>query len=746
MNTTVKPRADVRLANKKVRFVTALLTACAVLPSAAYAQENARPDDTTESDVIVVTAQKRGEERLLDVPIPLTAIGAETMIENNETDLREISTRVPGLNVNEQGAYVGSTISIRGITTGSFNDGTTGVVIDDVPYGSSAQLGDIVAEIDPSDLLRLEVLRGPQGTLYGASSMGGLLRYVTIDPSTDGVSGQLRVGVSDTVNGDSLGHYASGAVNVPLSDTFAIRTSVFTRHNPGWIDDPVHGIDGVNSSDAFGARLVALWAPSDNFSLRLGALTQESEYAGLGFVNLLPGETEPQGLTQNNTPHSGGGERSIQAYTANINANVGSVELDSISAFVVTNMLFNSEIKGLGFITTPLFGPAFTGINVAIEGDMEKFTQEFRAAFPLGANADLQLGVFYSQEDFRRLTRWNGANPTTGEVAGQILFGDAPATYTEYAVFSNLTYRFTDQFDVQIGGRLSRSVQESPYAITSGNVINSSAPAVDSEDDSFTYLVTPRYKITPDVMLYARFASGYRPGGPNANRLAHPAVPAQFEPDTTASYEIGIKGEIFDRALTIDASAFFIDWENIQLANLFTPNPAPNFAYTDNVGAAESKGVEIALRYTPTDDLTIGFTGAWTTAQLTEDFPLNQTLNGRKGDSLPFTPEFAGSVYADYEFPLWGDVSGTIGGSVSYVGDRKAFFFFRPAEQQVIPSYVDTDLHAGIEFDTWRANLSITNVFDERNSIFEGTGGSPPEGLWIYTRPRTVSLTLSTRF
>src|SRR5262249_26169378 len=148
-----------------------------------------------------------------------------------------------------------SVISIRGITSGLLNGNTATVVIDDVPYGISANPGgptSIVPEVDPNDLARLEVLRGPQGTLYGASSMGGLLKYVTIDPSVAGVSGRVSGGIAWVHNGDGAGYNLGGALNVPLSDHAAVRISAFSRRDPGFINDPVHHIEGVNWDEIAG--------------------------------------------------------------------------------------------------------------------------------------------------------------------------------------------------------------------------------------------------------------------------------------------------------------------------------------------------------------------------------------------------------------------------------------------------------------------------------------------------------------
>src|SRR6202012_4446346 len=177
-----------------------------------------------------------------DVPVPVTAIRADKLISDNQVRLQDYFTSVPGLSYapNNQNQYV----TIRGITTGGFSNPTVGVVIDDVPFGASNALGggQVIPDFDPGDLARVEVLRGPQGTLYGASSMGGLLKFVTVDPSTDGVSGRVEAGVSDVSHGAELGYNVRGSINVPLSDTFAMRASAFTREDPGYVDNPVLGI------------------------------------------------------------------------------------------------------------------------------------------------------------------------------------------------------------------------------------------------------------------------------------------------------------------------------------------------------------------------------------------------------------------------------------------------------------------------------------------------------------------------
>jgi len=236
-----------------------------------------------ELQEIVVTAQKR-IERLQDVPVPVTALDAETLAQRNQNRLQDYFAAVPGLSLNA-GSFGGGgqqNLSIRGLATGSFSNPTVGIAIDDVPFGASNQVAwgaALIPDLDPGDLDRIEVLRGPQGTLYGASSIGGLIKFVTRDPSVDGPSGRAQVLVNGVQHGE-LGYSARGSANVPISDVLAVRASGFTRRDPGYIANVSTGQHDVNRADVYGGRLSVLWKPSAAVSLKVAALLQNTEGDG----------------------------------------------------------------------------------------------------------------------------------------------------------------------------------------------------------------------------------------------------------------------------------------------------------------------------------------------------------------------------------------------------------------------------------------------------------------------------------
>jgi outer membrane receptor protein involved in Fe transport len=235
-------------------------------------------------------------------------------------------------------------LTIRGITTGAGNP-TVGVTVDGVPFGSSTGLGggDVVPDIDPNDLARVEVLRGPQGTLYGASSMGGLLDFVTIDPSTDRLSGRVQAGTESIYNGSGLGYNFRGSVNIPLGDTLAMRASAFTREDPGYIDNPFLHINGINEQHAHGGRLATLWTPTETLSLKLSALYQEIRSNGSNDVDVGTGLS---GLQQDYVRGAGGYDRKAQAYSAILKAKFGASDFTSVTGF-------NSNSYSDGFDYTP---------------------------------------------------------------------------------------------------------------------------------------------------------------------------------------------------------------------------------------------------------------------------------------------------------------------------------------------------------------------------------------------------------
>lgn len=694
-------------------------------------------------DEVLVTAQKRSE-RLQDVPVPVTALNANTLVDQDQVRLEDYFQTVPGLNFT-MGNRGEPSLSIRGISTGLYNNPTVAVTIDDVQYGSSTSIGGgyAVPDIDPNDLARVEVLRGPQGTLYGASSLGGLVKYVTVDPTVDKWTGDIQAGTSETHGATDLGYNVSGAVNVPVADTIAVRMSGFARRDPGYVDNIETGQNGINSADVYGGRIATLWKPADDWSLRLSALYQKNDRNGSPDVFVEPGYGD---LQQGALISTGRYDKEIQAYSANLSGEFQGINLVALTGYSRNRAFASTDYTSL-FSSTSEKDYGVTGSPIDEIDRTLKVSQEVRLSSSIGEHFDWLAGGFYTHERSSVNSGLISVDPTTGAVAGSLFFNFYPTSYTEYAVFTDLTVHFTDQFNIQFGGRESRD--EQTYTQTVGGPlfgnVTSVIPEVDTKGNAFTYLVTPQYKLSADSMLYARFASGYRPGGPNgACTLFN--FPCQFAPDKTNDYELGMKTEVFNRKLSLDVSLYYVDWKNIQLT---VEQLSSGESYGTNGSRAKSEGLEFSAQARPVTGLTLATWVAWDNAALTEPFPPTSastatTIYGVAGNRLPYSSRFSGDFSVEQRFPLIKALEGFVGGEAQYVGDREGVFT-GSATRQDFPGYAQVNLRGGARFDSWTLNLFVNNVGDRRG-VLDGGLGTFPAYAFNYIQPRTAGLSMTKVF
>jgi iron complex outermembrane receptor protein len=727
-------------------------------PGTQLSKADGTPDSAATLQEVIVTSQKR-PERLQDVAAPVTVLDPVRLAENSLDRIQDYYAQVPGLNF-FGGGYNGGTqmLAIRGISTGAFvGNPTVGMVIDDVPFGSSQALGFgavLNPDIDPSDLARIEVLKGPQGTLYGADSLGGLIKIVTQDPNTTAVSGQAQA-LGDYVDHGAFGYAIRAAVNLPLSDVLAIRASGFSRRDAGFIHNVTTDEHAVNQADTYGGRIAALWRPSDVLSVKLSALLQDGNGDGSAWVNsnalLQPtlGDLRQSGLSI-----QGQYKTQIRLYTATLTAKLGSLDLTSVSGFGV-NELFNNTDYSQGFFgaAAQQYFPPASGATGPEWFETKKFSQELRLSSPSGQRLEWLTGLFYTHESTIPNQYTLAVKPPSVEPVGQLINWYFPSTLDEYALFADLTAHFTDRFDIQLGGRSAAYRQtfnetDTGPLVPSFDGVSSSPyvqPAEYANGNSFTYLATPRFKLSPDIMLYARIASGYRIGGPNeeAELLK---LPATYKPDTTVDYEVGIKADLLGHSLTVDMSAYYINWKDIQIELV---NPQTYGVYFVNGGGAKSQGLEFALTAHPTTALKVSVVGAFNDAELTETLPANAAAYGLSGASLPFSSRFSGSLSADQNIGHIGTATGIAGASVSYVGAREGPF--QPSStipRFQFPGYATLNLHTGVKSGPWAMNLFANNVTDRRGLI----GGSTTSAIGssgyyaVVIQPLTIGLSVVRHF
>jgi iron complex outermembrane recepter protein len=692
-------------------------------------QDNAKNSSPALSEIIV-TAEKRSE-RLQNVPIPVAVVSGETLLDQNISQMKDFYSMVPGVNFaqGEEGFFPGDgNITIRGINT------VTAVLVDDVPYGStSSNIAGIagIPDIDPGDLDHIEILRGPQGTLYGAQSMGGLVKYVTVDPSTEGASGRLQGGFSSVYNGAELGYSYRGSINVPLSDSLAVRGSAFTRLDPGYIDDPVLYANGLNKTETDGGRFAALWKPSDAFSLRFSAVFQDSHLSGSPETDIQPGLGD---LEQDRIRGTGKWDTLANVYSLVANAKLGNASLTS-----VTGYSYNAFVANIDYSYAV---PTWT---LPIKGYVDRYTEDLRLLLPIGSHIDWLFGVFYDYEDTRYLEGITTANPATGAVTGTVLSLLIPDFYSEDAAYTDLTLKLTDRFDIQFGGRVSKLKQRSGTITNIPGVGTSVQPELYNSATPLTYLVTPQFKVSPDLMAYIRLASGYRPGGPNNPIAVENGAAASYKPDFTKNYELGVKGDFLNHALSFDASAYYIDWQNIQIG-FALPLAEGGWSYTGNGSAAKSEGVELSVEAKPLQGLTISGWVDYDDAAITKAPPPGSTAVLYPGERLPNVSRFSASIAANEEFPLFAGWTGLVGGDVSYVGDRtSAINPVTGGPPITYPSYAKVDLRVAAMYQDWTLSLFANNLADRRGIVGGGSGNYNPTAVY-YIQPRTLGMFFVRKF
>ncbi|WP_161596203.1 TonB-dependent receptor [Rhodanobacter glycinis] len=720
-----------------------------VQPAFAQTSEPAKPDHAKNLQQVMVTAQKKSESEQ-EVPISMTVVEAADLLNTGASKLDDYYAQIPGLSVNDRGSGR-TTLVIRGVSAGQQLNPTVGVMIDDAPFGSSTTDYSI-SDIDPFDIDHIEVLRGPQGTLYGSSSMGGLIKFAMIDPNSDALSGRVQSDVSSTEHG-TMGYAARAAINLPLiKDKLALRISAFHRHDPGYVDDPGQGKHNVNDGDADGGRVSALWNVTGSLKVRASAMAQNSSVNGGARVDMLRNSYTPVDgpYDHRRLPGTDSGNVKTRIYTLQVEDSFGWADFHSVSSYNQYKLVGPQDVTGtFGGLVNLIYGVPGLGVRIDNNNRTGKFTQEFRLSSPDdGRQLSWLGGVFFTNEHTAGYQALVAVDRATGADAGLgLMYEDIyPSTYKEKAAFGNVTYKFTDAFDVQLGGRFSSTRQS--FANNYDGPLNG-GPSSDSEGASnnvWTYSFSPRYRFNPNVMMYGRVSTGYRAGGANALLMDDRGIfPGQYKSDSLTSYEWGLKGDFADHALTLDTSLFYIDWTNIQLSEV---SQATGNSYYVNAGSAKSEGAEASLSWRPLRGLTIAGNAAYTRAVLTEDTP--DGTYGRSGDRLPFSPLWSGNLSADYTFPLHGSLDGNVGAGITYVGDRESdFTASAQAQRFMLRSYTTAQLHAGVQSMDWSVSLYVKNLTDARGYLSataqNATTGVSSYGL-LLIQPRTVGVSATYSF
>jgi outer membrane receptor protein involved in Fe transport len=739
------------------------LTLGLILAGASFGPNAAAQDRAAVPlEEIIVTAQKR-EQALAEIPMSITVLDGDILARQQADNFQDMLALVPGLSIVSATRGV-TRLTLRGINTGGVAS-TVGVYVADVPFGSSSGLANgaiLSGDFDTFDLARIEVLRGPQGTLYGASSLGGVMKYVPNPANMAKFEAKLQGSVESVKDADP-GYALTGAVNMPMGDQFAIRASGFYRVDEGYIDsignnpipalqDPaVNVLEGtlvqedINSVDTYGGRIQALYQPSDKFSINLTALMQDIDS---GAPNTVDGDPDTLDALNGSPVQSRYQEQftdiAYRVYSATIDWDFDAASLQSVTSYGTFEQDFQLDAAIAASLTggpplsalltflfddpnTPEVAPLLSSILPQITST-DKWTQEFRFLSADSDTFEWLVGAYYTEEESLIDQTILAVEPGTQNlVAGfpTLAVANVASKYDEIAIFANATWHVTEQFELSFGARQSDNEQsatqntDGPLAGGAPLTINGS-----SSESPFTWSFSPRYTFNDNTSTYLRVATGFRPGGPNILPPgAPPGTPASYDSDSLTSYEAGLKTKSANGLFALDVAAYYLDWDDIQLFAVVN-----GFGVNANGGTAVSKGLELTTAFMPTDDFVLSFNGAYTDAYLTQD--TDPALGGLDGDPLTFVPQWSFGLSGDYEWAVRGDSTAYVGGTLGYTGQRPIGFDQRESDGSIreAGSYTTLNLRAGLRTERWNFELYGKNVTDETAITSVGTENTPGTG------------------
>jgi len=729
---------------------------------------------------VVVTAQKRTES-LQNVPIAVSALSSATLEALGAVDFTDYARTVPGLSFTDLGT--GREIpAIRGINP-SAGSPTVSFYIDETPIpAAQGNLMRSQANPDLIDLDRIEVLRGPQGTLYGSSSMGGTIRLIPTAPALNELEGWAELGATDThTSGNAAGANATAVLNVPIvSGVLATRLAVWYRDDDGFITrrwgpntttDPTQfqGTQyNVASQDLRGGRLSLRYVPSE--ALEITGLLYRDERSANGLQDYTGGVLNPnQSLTQvelANVPEPSWTQFTLSNITAKLI--LGNVKLTSATSYYQSGLIVNEE--GTAFADS-VFGFIFPNHDQETHTDTN-FTEELRIATNEPVGGLSAIGGLYFNEDHDHdfydiaVPGWNAEFAPLGPTDPSGLYAQNNILYygafveheRELSEFGELTYAFTSQLKLT-GGVRHYDISNSLAGYSEG-LYNNNETIPQSASGHYTgtlYKGTLAYQMTTDRLLYTTYSEGFRPGFGNyplppscaasLQAAGLSAAPSQVNPDSVKNYEIGAKTQWFDRRLGLNVSVYHIDWTGIQ-QELFLSCGYPLYS---NAGKAISNGAEIEIPAQFTQQLAGGISASYTQARLGQNEPAFQAL---RGDQIDDVPLWQASAHTDYSFPLSATLRGVARLNLQYTGSSYANYNRLPTSSERDPTYFLPSLlllngRFEVHQGRWSGALFADNLIDRtsrqdvQNSLIAQVPGRP---RYVVNRPRMFGITIRKEF
>lgn len=737
---------------------SALVIALAVASpaTAQYAANPATASGSAESEQeIVVTARKR-EQRLLDIASGIAVQTGEELEARRAQNMEDLFRGEPGVTFQKTSPDQSFPV-IRGISTGSSLNLVTvpvGVYLGDVPV-SDPQNPQSVLDVNPIDLERVEILKGPQGSLYGANSLAGAVRYIFRRPELgESASGYTDISAFDVANG-GIGYRAATVLNI-ASQTAGVRLVGWSSRAPGYIDNISAGEEGANDYSSHGVRITGMVQPSDDFTATLVGMAQWSKVSDYFLVD------DPANLSFTGNPTKS--SHNFRAYFANLVLEYefsDNLSLTSNTALIDKRREVDLDITNSGLFCVNFL--AFFGIPMSVPHckstvptDGSQFFQELRLAGSLGERLNFLVGASFQTAKTHvggsaGSNTFNapgftsqiapflppGITPTDLGPLDAYLYSESLLKNKETAIFSELQFDVTPSLQLTAGGRYFKNTSELPVQYFNGyytllffnpGSLEYSNPFNKSSEDGFVPKFSALFKIDNRQSIYATAAQGYRFGGVNVIPETGQTTQGRYQTDKLWNYEIGYRGSPAN-GFTLDAAAYLMKWSDAQIQ----VTGSDNFQRVRNAGQAEVKGVEIGARLDISPAFTVRAAGAYTDAKLTEPLTLSALLTLPKGSPLPGTPKFAGSISGDLRF------SGPFGseGNAALTYSRTGRSWSDIEKTQRIGGADLLDFRLGFKRGQVEVSIFANNLTDERSKLGVSVF---PSVRYSITQPRTIGL------
>ena len=769
-----------------IAFFSCTLASAVLLTASAQAQQssvsNSAASDSTQLSEIVVTAEKR-ESTVQNTPISLTAVSQADIQARGATDVTSLLESVPGVSVRTSGPGF-TEFEMRGMSSTGGNSATVGFYYDDtlLTATSNSNEGKIVISPALYDVNRIEVLRGPQGTLYGSGSMGGTIKIVPNAPDPNKFDASAELVLSGT-DGGGFNHGENAMLNLPFGNGIAaVRIVGSYEHDSGWIDRivtqpgtfplPTDGglvrgnvlaapvaadYSDVNDVNRTTLRISALIKPIEGLSITPAFFYQRTTSGGWPQIDSDPGTDahyQPFDVGENIYDQ-------FKLSSLKLAYKTDFFEIDSDTAYWTRyepNVQDSSESwqTGLGL---PTYDPAAGGLGAAASyeyNSSHQTTEELRISSVGDSSLKWLVGYFY--QDFESIL--DIYYPAQGDTFGgnELYTALNPLKLQQQSVFGEVTYNFTSALAATVGARRYHYATETVQALSGALVGAGSESSTAEKDQGVTPKFSLSYTFSPDLMVYGTASKGFRPGGGTGPILTSgPASceanlqseygttsfvpgPNSFQPDHVWSYELGEKWRGAENRISINASGYFEAWTGVQQSNNLTEC---GNVYTANAGNAHVYGGELEVKALVTPELIASLNGGYTHAELVSADLLHSSFN--PGTELQDDPKWTGSASLAYRHELTEEFALTARADITYVGIRTDTSY----QINTLPSYQIANIRGGIEAKKWSAVLFVNNVGNKRaliSDIVQDAENLPDYNRITINQPLTAGIDLSIKY